>query len=679
MVEAQDANDNHCTGSILGVESGVQVLEDEVEVMNPPPKKKGRAPSPIWFELSDANSAPARDNTKCKHCKNSVAHYKKSEKAKSHLNNCPEFQKKMKQTLPHERPVWYTGRKAIVRTKSLFLTPSPPLHKQSVNALVVQRRSDSSMEDYTIRNLTKAEIKKFQERLAMFFYTTGTAFARIENKYLHEAMMVLNPSVKIPTRKDLAGVLLEFSFNNISKDVDSRLRATQTWCLVSDAWTNVKGESIINYIAVEPKHAIFLESKTTGTTGHSAVFIAEDIQRVIEKIPCVVAGVVTDNTSANKKAWSILQQKYRNKYFYGCASHALHLMVKDIFQPGKKIMRDTSYPFEYLRTFTTSCKNVVNFFTNSCIMRAKLAEAQRKHGLKEINLAIPAPTRWGSLQQCFSTLLHSEAPLHTIVNDRDFISGGKIEEKTQLKFFISHENFPYYLRKCLAILKPVDSLIVKYQSNTTPLSDVYHDFWELENEKFQNEDLLKEDEKTFLSNVARRRFDFICTPAHGMAYVLDPRYLGKHMTFRALMDFKKRICTDEDPYKPIHMMQQLNDCMEVLRDARDNQMLEFEAMKKRSNILQFWKINCDEFKLIQPVALNLFTLAASSAESERNFSTMGFVHSKLRNSLKVDTVQKLVYIKSNASHMTDNFTESCEWTFEYKKIEDIDEERKQED
>ena len=547
VVDAQDV------GSIQEVENDAQVLEHEVEVVNPPPKKKGRTPSPIWFQLSDATSAPSRDNTKCKHCKNTVAHYKKSEKAKSHLNNCPEFQKKMKQTLPNERPVWYTGRKTPTRTKTLFSTPSP-LQQPSVNTLVVQRRSESSMEDYAIRNLSKAEIKKFQERLAMFFYTTGTAFARIDNKYLHEALVVLNPSVKIPTRKDLAGVLLEASFNNIAKDVESRLRASQTWCLVSDGWTNVKGESIINYIAVEPKHAIFLESKTTGTTGHSAVFLAEDIQRVIEKIPCNVAGVVTDNTSANKKAWSILQQKYPNKYFYGCASHALHLMVKDIFQPGKKIMRDTSYPFEYLRAFTTSCKNVVNFFTNSSIIRAKLAEAQRKHGFKEINLAIPAPTRWGSLQQCFSTLLQSEAPLHTIVNDRDFLSGMKIEEKTQLKFFISHENFPSYLRKCLAILKPIDSLIVKYQSNMTPLSDVYHDFWELENEKFKEEDLLKEEEKTFLSSVAKRRFEFICTPAHGMAYVLDPRYLGKHMTFRTLMDFKKRICTHEDPDKPIHMI-----------------------------------------------------------------------------------------------------------------------------
>ncbi len=40
-------------------------------------------------------------------------------------------------------------------------------------------------------------------------------------------------------------------------------------------------------------------------------------------------------------------------------------------------------------------------------------------------------------------------------------------------------------------------------------------------------------------------------------------------------------------------------------------------------------------------------MATSSAASERNFSMMGFIHSKLRNSLSAKTVEKLVFIKSN--------------------------------
>jgi hAT family C-terminal dimerisation region len=50
--------------------------------------------------------------------------------------------------------------------------------------------------------------------------------------------------------------------------------------------------------------------------------------------------------------------------------------------------------------------------------------------------------------------------------------------------------------------------------------------------------------------------------------------------------------------------------------------------------------------VLQHVAIKLFTMATSGAASERNFSTMAFIHSKLRNSLSVVSVEKLVYIKS---------------------------------
>jgi hypothetical protein len=46
-------------------------------------------------------------------------------------------------------------------------------------------------------------------------------------------------------------------------------------------------------------------------------------------------------------------------------------------------------------------------------------------------------------------------------------------------------------------------------------------------------------------------------------------------------------------------------------------------------------------------------MAASAAASECNFSTFGFIHSKLRNRLGAEKVKKLVYIKMNAMQMND--------------------------
>jgi Protein of unknown function (DUF 659) len=49
-----------------------------------------------------------------------------------------------------------------------------------------------------------------------------------------------------------------------------------------------------------------------------------------------IVGAVTDNTSANKKAWATLKKEYPMKFFHGCASHGLHLIVKDIFDIYKR-------------------------------------------------------------------------------------------------------------------------------------------------------------------------------------------------------------------------------------------------------------------------------------------------------------------------------------------------------
>jgi hypothetical protein len=73
--------------------------------------------------------------------------------------------------------------------------------------------------------------------------------------------------------------------------------------------------------------------------------------------------------------------------------------------------------------------------------------------------------------------------------------------------------------------------------------------------------------------------------------------------------------------------------------------------KESKTVLQYWQTDGCQWAYLQSIAVRLFSMAtssaASSAASERNFSTMGFIHSKLRNSLSAKTVEKLVFIKSN--------------------------------
>jgi hypothetical protein len=85
------------------------------------------------------------------------------------------------------------------------------------------------------------------------------------------------------------------------------------------------------------------------------------------------------------------------------------------------------------------------------------------------------------------------------------------------------------------------------------------------------------------------------------------------------------------------------------KSAREIHDFRYRMLKKRAKTsLQYWQVDGTKFPAIRAVALTVFSMVASSAASERGFSTMGFVHSKMRNSLGSENVKQLVFIKTNA-------------------------------
>jgi Protein of unknown function (DUF 659) len=123
-------------------------------------------------------------------------------------------------------------------------------------------------------------------------------------------------------------------------------------------------------MAVIPENSLFEEAIYTEEQGFDANWIAQELERVMEFLQCNISGAITDNTSANKKAWKILNEKLPSQFFHGCVSHGFHLFVKDIFSANKNVCPRGSgnpasypddYPFEDQFEFVLSCTEVVTF------------------------------------------------------------------------------------------------------------------------------------------------------------------------------------------------------------------------------------------------------------------------------------------------------------------------------
>jgi len=67
--------------------------------------------------------------------------------------------------------------------------------------------------------------------------------------------------------------------------------------------------------------------------------------------------------------------------------------------------------------------------------------------------------------------------------------------------------------------------------------------------------------------------------------------------------------------------------------------------------LQYWQIDGVSYPVLSKEAIKVFSMVTSSASSEREFSSMSFIHSKLCNRLGNDKVNKLIFIKNNAGQV----------------------------
>jgi hypothetical protein len=609
-------------------------------------KKRGRPTSEIWLMFTDDARPQLAKSSTCKHCKMQITHHRKSETAKLHLVNCYPFRQLMDDKESADRPDWYDNKKPAREVKP------PPVFGN-------------------LPPMSESEIVSFQVAIALFFYATGTAFERVENRFLLEAIRMLRPDLKLlPTRKMLATILLDMCHAALLAKVDQYLTGA-TMCLTTDAWSNINGDPIINYMAVSPGRTLFLESVPTGQQGHDAEFIAKDITRVIKgNSKTTFAGVVTDNTSANKKAWKTLKETFPSTYFQGCNTHGLHLLVKDVFGATKTRKAGSNtptfpdgYKFEALQVFVDGCRDVVKFFRNHHAPKAQLQSLQTTTGA--CALARAGSTRWGSIQAMLQSLLDSERHLREAVTAGDFIQGtAPQKEQTSVYAIVTDDGFVESLKKSLAILRAIDRLIVKYQSDKVPISELTPDFNGLPVEfaKLLRDNVITDEEQVCLCTLAARRYNFMYGEAYGLSYLLDPRFLGETMSWQTRCDLENLLVnTPADDTTPVDDRRKELVSLEYARfkiaaeKEREQNSPQFRTLAKlEMTPLQWWLADGSDYPLLKPIATKLFSMATSTAASERNFSTMGFVHSKLRNRLAPQRVEKLVFIISNLPALDDH-------------------------
>ncbi|KAH9079939.1 hypothetical protein Ae201684P_007647 [Aphanomyces euteiches] len=365
--------------------------------------------------------------------------------------------------------------------------------------------------------LSHTSLAEFERRLASWVYKTGVSFNAISHPELAAALATLHPDLRVPSDHSLRNRLLDDAYASSIANIENSLKGTMC-SLTTDAWTDVNGKAVVNYMAVRGSMTFFLESSYTGSISHTASFMAEDVERVINKYKSLTfTALITDNTSANRSMWKTLRPKYPRMFFHGCASHALHLIAQDVVQA-----------IAWLQQLVDGCKRLVKFIRKHQVLHAEVRSSQLDK--KVPALVLPAATRWGTTQRCLTSVLESEEIIFGLVIRRGFLVDSSKEKKSERRFLhdmVAEKSFVPSLTKGSELLELfTKSIHICERSETSP-SDVYSMFLVFDDQVMSLD--VSSNDKTALKRAVKRLFDFIVSDVHGVAYLLDPRYNGVGM------------------------------------------------------------------------------------------------------------------------------------------------------
>ena len=135
-------------------------------------------------------------------------------------------------------------------------------------------------------------------------------------------------------------------------------------------------------------------------------------------------------------------------------------------------------------------------------------------------------------------------------------------------------------------------------------------------------------------------------PIHFVAYYLDPNHItiplaDANIDTKIFECFMEHTQTEEealDMYNEFHLFR--------------NKMAPFEAIRPAWSATKdpkmFWTMFETHTRFLGKFARRLFSTPANSVSSERAFSIQNIIHTKLRNTLSAEKVDKLTYIYMNA-------------------------------
>jgi hypothetical protein len=194
-------------------------------------------------------------------------------------------------------------------------------------------------------------------KVVRFLFDCGIPFNVLHSPYWHDLVKGINVApkrYKSPSYEKARTMLLDRERAKIRRSL--RL-FTDDWgdfavSIVSDGWTNVRNQHLINVLGVSATSIVFLTTHDSSSIIASSQNISDLLLKTINDVgPSNVIQIITDNAANCKGAGKIIEQNYPHIFWSGCLVHTLNLLmhdiikhtecgwINDLYQRGKKLIK----------------------------------------------------------------------------------------------------------------------------------------------------------------------------------------------------------------------------------------------------------------------------------------------------------------------------------------------------
>ncbi|XP_015649249.1 uncharacterized protein [Oryza sativa Japonica Group] len=454
------------------------------------------------------------------------------------------------------------------------------------------------------------------ESWARFFYTSG------EN-------------IPSPSGSEIHGKYLDATEKDVKKQFDRFKRDWNEYgvTLMCDSWTGPTGMAVINFLIY--CNGIMFFHNSVDATGHSqdANFVLKEIRKVVRELgPQHVVQIITDNGSNYKKACRLLRQEYPTIVWQPCVAHTINLMLKEVgkmpdhesvIESARKICR-WLYNHSKLHAMMVSAIggelvkwNATRFGTNYMFLQSFLRRRDQfmqwmaSSGFMQSKFSGTMDGRYA--HACLSSMSWWEN-LQTVVNS--------VQPMYSFLRFADEDKNPN-----------LSEVLLRYQL----LRMEYDSLFASERDKFE----------AYMEIVNRRMHDLTNQTLINASAALNPmthyQYSPSASVFQDLRQAFEWMTDIDTAAAALLEVEMYRRKTGEFGRALARKM----ATDGKTSPAQWWSMFASDTPNLKRLALRMVGQCCSSSGCERNWSTFAFVHTKVRNKLTHNKLNKLVYVNYN--------------------------------